>query len=113
MDDQIAECEEEMTRMRAQHATDIAKLQEAHEVVLQESRRKINQMQSSLEVAKLSSADSGMLKTKLQLAMQDVLHKDKDNKSAREEILRLNAKVKELQDFCSGHHHNRYKKYTL
>ena len=98
MDDQIAECEEEMTRMREQHASDISKLKEAHEVVLQESRRKIDQMENSLTSTKTSMADSGMLKTKLQLAMQDVLHKDKELKSAKTEIQSLESTIKRLHE---------------
>ena len=41
LDDQIAECEEEMTRMRERHEADLAKLTSQHDIALKESSDKI------------------------------------------------------------------------
>ena len=98
LDDQIAECEEEMTRMRERHEADLAKLTSQHDIALKESSDKIERLeQDALFKKTTQSSEVGTLKTQLQLAMQDVAHKVQAMKEAQEHLATVETENAQLR----------------
>jgi hypothetical protein len=87
LDNQIAECEEEMDRMRETHAMEIKSLNDNHSSVIQQYEEKIRNLESNMHQKSSSIASDKIEKQnilkQLKLATDDVQQKNDDIKALK------------------------------
>ena len=71
LNNQIAECEEEMDRMREYHQKELSSMKNDHAQIVQSYEEKVNQLQCTLKNTNMSQASEKVESQKLKEQMQD------------------------------------------
>ena len=71
LDNQIAECEEEMDRMRESHQKELTSVKNDHSQIVQRYEEKVNQLQCTLQNRNMSQASEKVETQKLKEQLQD------------------------------------------
>ena len=71
LDNQIAECEEEMDRMRESHQKELTSVKNDHSQIVQRYEEKVNQLQCTLQNTNMSQASEKVETQKLKEQLQD------------------------------------------